>query len=221
MDGKSRARKSTCSHGDGSGAEKIRIWLRNLLLSAHVKPSVARLHTSPRDRRIAYEAESFNARKKMLTPKQRVEISVDAGKRLEQDEKEVWRTSSSVDSGQRRRGLKSASKKRAANGKGGKQAKPSKKAKTVNGRSTGLDLAVSSGEEDGKDSREELEIEPDVFLRVNFDRFDVHIRDDIIYRAVEHRYNRTTADVLQAMMRMNVRTSENVPSAKDEQSGAC
>ena len=220
MDGKGRARKSACSHCDGSGAEKIRIWLRNLLLSAHVKPSVARLHTSPRDRRIAYEAESFNARKKMLTPKQRVEISVDAGKRLEQDEREVWKASSSVDSGQRR-GLKPASKKRAANGKGGKQAKPSKKAKTANGRSTGLDLAVSSGEEDGIDSREELEIESDVFLRVNFDRFDVHIRDDIIYRAVEHRYNRTTADVLQAMMRMNVRISEDVPSTKDEQSGAC
>lgn len=189
--------------------------LRELLYSSHLKPSLPKLHTSPRDRRISYEAESFNDKKKMLTPKQRVEIAVEAGKRIESDEKEVWiEKGSSI-----RRGLIPAPKKR-ANGKATKNGRqPAKRGKLSNGKSKSrIELALDSDEEDKEDPQEAFQIDPEVFLRVNFDRFDVHIRDEVIHKAVETRYNKTTADVLQAMMKMSIKVSEEVPSAKDNQS---
>jgi DNA-directed RNA polymerase III subunit RPC3 len=79
-------------------------------------------------------------------------------------------------------------------------------------------LAVSEDEDAEDIARSSYAIDPEVFLRVNFDRFDVHIRDDIICKAVKTRYNQTTAVVFQAMMKMNIRSNEEFPSIKDEQS---
>jgi DNA-directed RNA polymerase III subunit RPC3 len=195
--------------GDIDRTDRIRILLRDLLYLAYIKPSIPALHTSPRDRRISYEAESLRMQKKMLTPKERGNIAMEAGRRLEMDEKSVWVEEGKVN----RRGLIPARKRRAVNGKGHKN----KKSKAANGKSRSMNLVNSSDSEE-EDERGNFDIDPGLFIRVNFDRFDVHIRDDIIHKAVEYRYNTTTADVLQAMMRMNIKISQEVPSTKDEQS---
>ncbi|KAL9940661.1 hypothetical protein V8E36_000149 [Tilletia maclaganii] len=39
------------------------------------------------------------------------------------------------------------------------------------------------------------EIDMDIYLRINYDRFDVHVRDEIVYQAVREQYNTITADV--------------------------
>ncbi|UZJ57210.1 hypothetical protein CBS101457_006530 [Exobasidium rhododendri] len=219
--GKLRAREliKTLNQGAEDREELISDLVRDLLYSSYLKPSLPKLHTSPRDRRISYEAESYNDRKKLLTPKQRVEIAIEAGKRIESDEKEVWIERIPGSTGIRR-GLKVVPKKR-TNGKESKNAVGSnKRGKLSNGKSKSRsgELAVSEDEDQEAIARASFCIDPDVFLRINFDRFDIHIRDEIIYKAARSRYNQTTAVVLQAMMKMNIRVSEEVPSIKDEQS---
>ncbi|KAK0545101.1 RNA polymerase III subunit C82 [Tilletia horrida] len=39
------------------------------------------------------------------------------------------------------------------------------------------------------------EVDMNIYLRVNYDRFDVHVRDDVVYQAVRAQYNTVTADV--------------------------
>ncbi|KAE8237588.1 hypothetical protein A4X13_0g8726, partial [Tilletia indica] len=39
------------------------------------------------------------------------------------------------------------------------------------------------------------EVDMDVYLRLNYDRFDVHVRDSVVYQAVRVQYNTVTADV--------------------------
>ncbi|CAD6911910.1 unnamed protein product [Tilletia caries] len=39
------------------------------------------------------------------------------------------------------------------------------------------------------------EVDMDIYLRLNYDRFDVHVRDSVVYQAVRAQYNTVTADV--------------------------
>lgn len=218
QNGKLRARDVKEIFGaseDEHKVERIRVALRDLLYWAYIKPSIPKLYASPRDRRISYETEEMRLSKKMLTPKEKSEIAVNAGKRLEADQMSVWK------SGGERRGLIPCRKKRVANGKGQKL-KVVKKAKISNGKSRSVELALDDDNSEGEvdEIREKLEVDSEVFLQVNFDRFDVHIRDEIILEAVEKRYNKTFAEVLQAMMQTSVKMGEAIPSTKMEKSPA-
>lgn len=58
-----------------------------------------------------------------------------------------------------------------------------------------------------------------MFLRVNLDRFDVHIRDQAIFKATEARYNTTTAEVLSSMIDMSARLdASHAPSIRTPES---
>lgn len=217
--GKMRARDVVSSLNpdeDDVRADKIRETLRDMLYYAYLKPSIPKMHTSARDRKIAYAMEAELAEKKFLQPKAKQKLAVDAAKQVEEDEKNVWKEDSTSS---KRRGLIPAAKKRGINGKGNTKGRVTKKAKTSNGKSRGMaNLAVDSDSDSEEEIKESLQIDPEIFLRVNFDRFDVHIRDEIVFNAVEHRYNRTTAEVMKAMLRLNESICEEIPSTKDEQS---
>lgn len=60
--------------------------------------------------------------------------------------------------------------------------------------------------------------QPEIFLRVHCDRFDVHLRDGIVYDAAAAKWNEHLADVLREMINYAELKSER-PNVRDEVSG--
>lgn len=202
----------------GHPPDLIQDTLRDLLFYAYIQPSLAKAHISPRDRRIAYEAEIVSRERKLLGPKDKMRIALAAQDRLHDDDREIWFTTPS-DQRPVRRGLYvRPTKKRSAttiNGRSrnGKSAKKGK-ANDENARKSLLTIESSDDESDAN-SRRSLSVDPNVFLRVNFDRFDLHIRNELIVQAAGSRFNTPIASVLQVMMQFDMGSYETIASSRD------
>lgn len=65
--------------------------MRDLLLHFYLQPSSPIIHTSANDRRLAYEQEEMSRVRRMLKPKERIEILARARERVREDEDGIWR----------------------------------------------------------------------------------------------------------------------------------
>ncbi|MCO5549725.1 hypothetical protein L7F22_003198 [Adiantum nelumboides] len=175
----------------GHDREHVEDIMRDLLYYGYIQLSWPKVHTSARDRRISYEAELVSRTRKILGPKEKMEIAETARKALTNDDYEVWFSSK-------------------------REEKP---AKATNGKSTkrtfmGIEL---SEEEDGDEATgpKSFSIDEDIYVRINHDRFDVHLRDECILRTVESRYNSQLARIVQVMLHLCTGAFDTIPSARD------
>lgn len=74
-----------------TGAERYEDVMRDLLLHYYLQPSSPISHTSANDRRLAYEQEEMTRVRRMLKPKERIEMHARARERVREDEEGVWK----------------------------------------------------------------------------------------------------------------------------------
>lgn len=205
----------------GHDREIVEDILRDLLYYGYVQPSWPKVHTSARDRRISYEAELVSRTRKILGPKEKLEIAESARNTLVNDDHEVWFSSKREEKPVRRGlGPRRLTKKRRLNGKGQKDGKlGSKKTKATNGKPAkrtilGIELSDEEEVDDGSGPKS-FSIDENIFVRINHDRFDVHLRDEFILRTVESRYNSQLAKIVQVMLHLCTGAYDTIPSARD------
>ncbi|KAJ3572802.1 hypothetical protein NP233_g2846 [Leucocoprinus birnbaumii] len=63
---------------------------------------------------------------------------------------------------------------------------------------------------------EEIAVDETIYFRVNFDKFNVHIRNDLIVDAARKRYNEGTAIVLRGVLKMTENSQKNVSEVRSE-----
>jgi len=133
--------------------------LHKLVTSSYVKPSTALSHISPRDKRIAYEAEEKAKISGFPTAKELRQAREVALNRLKREEDEAENV-----------GLKRKSQV---------SSRPSKRVK----------------------ASDDNVVDNDVYFRVNYDRFNIHIRNKLIESAARERFNDGTALVMRATLK--------------------
>lgn len=173
--------------------------LTQLLYQTYLRPSTVQQHVSPRDKEIQYEHKRRRELRGIPTPKELRQIKVEVRLKIAEEREADWDGSGD---GETRRGLirrnhiTSAVVAAAAKGKRTKaSSSKSSKEKEVNGNSM-----VSGVSSDSPDPSEDFDIDPTVWLRVHYDRFDVHIRDDIMVDAVQEKYNGTAGQVFRQLI---------------------
>ncbi|PWN34671.1 uncharacterized protein FA14DRAFT_160177 [Meira miltonrushii] len=205
----------------GHDREHVEDIMRDLLYYGYIQPSWPKVHTSARDRRISYEAELVSRTRKILGPKEKMEIAETARNSLTNDDYEVWFSSKREEKPVRRGlGPRKVTKKRKPNGRAQKDAKGSKKAKATNGKPakrTFMGIELSEEEDGGEEGTgpKSFSIDDTIYIRINHDRFDVHLRDEFILRTVEARYNSQLARIVQVMLHLCTGAYDTIPSARD------
>lgn len=209
-----------------------------MLFRTYLRPSSVHQYVSPRDKEIKYEAKRRRELRGIPTPKDLQRIREEVRVQIAEEREADWdfaATSVSLgpdglaaaDHRETRRGLvrkkqsaialaSAASKsKRSKSSSSSKDKKAKDKAKDRNGLN-GVHSAAGAAE--GFDPADDYEIDPSVWLRVHYDRFDVHVRDEIMVDAVREKYNNTAAEVFRQLihagdssMRRSVRDVRSAP----------
>lgn len=162
-------------------ASRIAQSLVRMLQESFVRPSTAVQHVSRQDREIAYELMLRKSFKGIPTAKTLKEFKIKVAQMIDEEDRREWETPNhSLD--EPRLGLK-----RKTNATHPRE-KRSKK------------HAHSDVTADRADAEHSWDIDRDVWLRVNYDRFNVRIRNDILVRAVAQKYNTTTGEIFRAML---------------------
>ncbi|KAI3482049.1 hypothetical protein L1887_55313 [Cichorium endivia] len=183
-----------------------------MLFRTYLRPSSVHQYVSPRDKEIKYEAKrrrELRGHPPRLRDLQRIreEVRVQIAEEREADWDFAPLPASALgpdglaaaDHRETRRGLvrKKAECDRARQRRVQVEAlqiveqlkdkKAKDKAKDRNGLN-GVHSAAGTAE--GFDPADDYEIDPSVWLRVHYDRFDVHVRDEIMVDAVREKYNK-------------------------------
>ncbi|PWN48007.1 hypothetical protein IE53DRAFT_389826 [Violaceomyces palustris] len=177
--------------------------LTRLLYRTYLKPSTLSQHISPRDKEISYEMQMRRSRKGIPTPKDLKEIREQVRIKIAEEREKDWEGEDGKNAevsttvlGQSRRGLRKAtqiytSSTKSKRSKGNSSSSSSKRKEKESSSSS------SSTEFDPAD---DWEIELDVWLRVHYDRFDVHARNELMAEAVRSKYNSTAAEVFRNLI---------------------
>ncbi len=191
-----------------------------MLFRTYLRPSSVHQYVSPRDKEIKYEAKRRRELRGIPTPKDLQRIREEVRVQIAEEREADWdfaATSVSLgpdglaaaDHRETRRGLvrkkqsaialaSAASKsKRSKSSSSAKDKKAKDKAKDRNGLNGVHSVA---GAAEGFDPADDYEIDPSVWLRVHYDRFDVHVRDEIMVDAVREKYNNTAAEVFRQLI---------------------
>ncbi|WFD43158.1 RNA polymerase III subunit C82 [Malassezia psittaci] len=162
-------------------AMKVSSTLVRLLQDSYIRPSTAMQHVSRRDRELAHEAALRRSFKGIPTAKTLKEFKLKVAHLIDEEDS---RESEAPDQATNdvRLGLK---RKATTNPP---QAKRSRKEYHVDGSAEPQDNSVM------------WDVDRSVWLRVNYDRFNVQIRNDMIVRAVSQKYNPTTGEVFRAAL---------------------
>lgn len=187
-----------------------------LLYRTYLRPSSVHQHVSPRDKEIKYEAKKRRELRGIPTPKDLQKIKEQVRAQIAEERDADWDiTATTVTLGPdglaadhcgSRRGLlrkqqsaiavaSSASKSKRAK----TSSKSKDKTKDKNGVN-GIDGVHGSACRDTFDPADDFDIDPTVWLRVHFDRFDVHLRDEVMIDAVREKYNNTAAEVFRHLI---------------------
>ncbi|PWN46203.1 hypothetical protein IE81DRAFT_355103 [Ceraceosorus guamensis] len=215
---------------DRRRADEISLILRDMLYKAYLQPSVLSQQTNPRDKEIGWSQRERQAIKgaKLSTGADR-EIVETVKNRMAREEQQAWEGDAMgaggiFGGGSGRLGLLRRDAKRSKSGSSRKGASSSssassKKRKVDSGKSaTSEKLLGGRGADEGDTERENLEIDPDIFLRLHYPRFDVHLRDLIMCQAIRSKFNETCSEVFQLMIQIG-EAKEERPSVGDYQSG--
>ena len=172
---------SSTEPASGQKAARIAQTLVHMLQESFVRPSTAVQHVSRQDREIAYETMLRKSYKGIPTAKVLKEFKVKVAQMIDEEDRREWEVpNNAVD--EPRLGLK------------GKTQTPHHREKRAK-KSARTDVSSDRMEDD-----QSWDIDRDVWLRVNHDRFNVRIRNEILVRAVAQKYNPTTGEVFRAML---------------------
>ncbi|EPQ28295.1 uncharacterized protein PFL1_04122 [Pseudozyma flocculosa PF-1] len=193
--------------------EAVKRQLVHLLYHTYLRPSTLAQHVSPRDKEIAYETRERRKIKGIPTPKELKEIRTRVLNMIAEEREKEWEADDASSrpahqvaaGGETRRGLvrKSQSALAMANaaatlGKSSKRAKTSAKDKKGKDKElNGFPASIHSGKADPAD---DFDLDLDVWLRINSDRFDIHVRNEIMVEAIRSRYNSTAAEVFRHLI---------------------
>ncbi|CAD6942865.1 unnamed protein product [Tilletia controversa] len=190
------------SAGDTDKSRKIARLLLLLLHRTYIRPSLASSHISPRDKFIAYEVEGkLKRRGNIFTPKELRELKDNVAARIEAEERMEWEGGGGQAAAIAQVKRKLDATRSAAGGSKG-PAGDDHHAAAESAVDDGMDedaLLARRGKLDHMNLTHPAligcEVDMDIYLRLNYDRFDVHVRDSVVYQAVRAQYNTVTADV--------------------------
>ncbi|KAN0060938.1 RNA polymerase III subunit C82 [Thecaphora frezii] len=203
--------------------EAIKRQLVHLLYHTYLRPSTLAQHVSPRDKEIAYEARERRKIKNIPTPKELKEIRTRVLNMIADEREKEWEGDGSVHDaagGETRRGLirKAQSTLAMANAAGAPKSKRAKSTKDKKGKdketANGAPASIHAG---SRDLADDFELDLDVWLRVNAERFDIHVRNEIMVEAIRSKYNSTAAEVFRHLIEASEASSSR-QSVRDESS---
>lgn len=158
-------------------AAQLRALLVRMIQGFFLRPSTTVQHVSQQDRVIAYEDMLRRSFRGLPTTKVLKDIKMKVAMMIDEENRKDWEGSDQSDT---RSGLK-----RKADDAGLRD----KRLK----RSAPADVSSSRPEE-------EFDIVPDAWLRVHYQRFDVHVRNRALIQAVSLKYNSITGEVFRYML---------------------
>ncbi|KAJ1026931.1 hypothetical protein NDA16_002224 [Ustilago loliicola] len=187
-----------------------------MLYRTYLRPSSVHQHVSPRDKEIKYEAKKRRELRGIPTPKDLQRIREEVRVQIAEERDADWDVSGTTvtlgadgltaDHRETRRGLtrKKQSAIAVANAASKSKRSKSSSSKDKKSKDKGKDgkngvNGVHSGAEEF-DPADDFEIDPTVWLRVHYDRFDVHLRDEVMIDAVREKYNNTAAEVFRQLI---------------------
>ncbi|SOV08737.1 related to RPC82 - RNA polymerase III subunit C82 [Ustilago sp. UG-2017a] len=180
-----------------------------MLYRTYLRPSSVHQHVSPRDKEIKYEAKKRRELRGIPTPKDLQRIREDVRVQIAEERDADWDVSATTvtlgadglaaDHRETRLGLirkkqsaiavaNAVSKSKRSKSSSSSSSKDKKGKDNKNGVN-----GIHSAE--GFDPADNFEIDPTIWLRIHYDRFDVHLRDGIMIDAVREKYNNTAAEV--------------------------
>lgn len=188
-------------------AAKVRSLLVRMLDDAFVRPSTMVQHVSPQDRKMAYESSLRRTYKGVPTAKMLREIKIKVAAMVNEEDRKDWEgTEQGPDAP--RLGFK-----RKAPQEAGRSKRQRKDDQADAGASHYVNGAAQTDELDidvrAPQQKSVLTQQPDVWLRVNHDRFGIMIRNQVLIHAVARKYNATTGEVFRHMLQ------------EDQQKDAC
>ncbi|KAG6833478.1 hypothetical protein H0H87_006050 [Tephrocybe sp. NHM501043] len=165
-----------------------------LVTASYLKPATILSHVSPRDKRIQYETEEKAKIVGFPTAKEIREAKEVAEARLRREEEEAEQV-----------GLKRKAKE-----------STSHRSSKVAHHSTYffsifLNLLQRKAVEE-----EVFVVEDTVYFRVNFDKFNIHIRNSLIVKAATERYNADAAMVIQAALKVTESNQKSVSEVRSD-----
>lgn len=226
-----------------STSTSTRPLITHLLLSAYLMPSTLLSHISPRDVRIAYTNEERKKFKGIPGPKDLKTFEEAVKDRIareraetrgegyrQRDERDVGQAICGGGSGTANGKSKSTKKRKLAVDDGDEDddndsKRNRKKAGASSNASTPRATAswMKSLSESQKTRLDSVIVTDATYLRLNFDRFDVHIRDEVLYNLMSSIFNPTTAALyIKIVEAADARRSDEAqgawPSVADRQS---
>ena len=189
-----------------------------MLYRTYLRPSSVHQHVSPRDKEIKYEAKKRRELRGIPTPKDLQRIREEVRVQIAEERDADWDVTGTTvslgpdrlaaDHRETRRGLlrkqqsaiavaSAASKSKRSKSSSSKDKKSKDKGKDKNGVNG---IHTSSSTADGFDPADDYEIDPSVWLRIHYDRFDVHLRDEVMVDAVREKYNNTAGEVFRQLI---------------------
>ncbi|GAC97632.1 hypothetical protein PHSY_005218 [Pseudozyma hubeiensis SY62] len=212
--GSSNKRKADTAAETAALQSQVARQLTILLYRTYLRPSSVHQHVSPRDKEIKYEAKKRRQLRGIPTPKDLQKIKEEVRAQIAEERDADWDASATAvtlgadglvaDHRETRRGLlrkqhsaiavaSAASKTKRA--RTSTRTKDKKDKNGVNGSSH-----APSATPDTFDPADDFDIDPTAWLRVHLDRFDVHLRDEIMIDAVREKYNNTAAEVFRHLI---------------------
>ncbi|WFD35052.1 RNA polymerase III subunit C82 [Malassezia cuniculi] len=176
-DGEPGAPGAAQSAGYEQRAAQLRALLVRMIQGFFVRPSTTVQHVSQQDRLIAHEDMLRKSFRGVPTTKVLKEIKGKVALMIDEENRKDWEGPGDGDA---RLGLK---RKADSSGARDKRLKRS------------LVADVSSGR-----TEDEFDIDPEVWLRVHYQRFDVHMRNRALVQAVAQKYNPITGEVFRYML---------------------
>ncbi|EST05329.1 RNA polymerase III subunit RPC82-related, helix-turn-helix [Kalmanozyma brasiliensis GHG001] len=187
-----------------------------MLFRTYLRPSTAHQHVAPRDKEIKYEAKLRQKLRGIPTPKELQKIKEEVRIKIAEEREADWEGAGTTvalgadglvaDRRETRRGLlRKQQSAIAVAGAASKSKRTRTSAKDKKGKDKGKDKNGVNGVHtspivEGFDPADDYEIDPTVWLRVHFDRFDVHLRDELMIDAVREKYNNTAAEVFRQLI---------------------
>lgn len=233
--GNSHKRKAGAADELSSLQEEVARKLTVMLFRTYLRPSSVHQHVSPRDKEIKYEAKKRRELRGIPTPKDLQKIREEVRIQIAEERDADWDLSGpsvaltlgpdglAAEHRETRRGLirrKQSAIAVGANAAGSKSKRSkSSSSKDKKGKAkekNGVNGVHGSDGSEEFDPAEDFGIDPTVWLRVHFDRFDVHLRDELMIDAVREKYNNTAAEVFRQLIIAG--DSSNKKSVRDVRS---
>lgn len=179
---------------DANRIARLRVLLVSMLQESVVRPSTPIQHVSPLDRQLTLELSLRKTQRGVPTAKSLREIKAKVESIINEEDHRDWEGSSIGDTDGLRLGLV-----RKASSDQNRDKRQKRRSNT-----------------DVSESRDDIDIDSNVWLRVHYDFFHLRLRNDIIVRAATSRYNSMTGEIMRYMLETD--RPGTAPCEKDERS---